>query len=67
MRYDLERWEQCGRGLHEDSRIIQSAVELSAFDEGFLLGYELGLESSPAPRPTAVKMTLTIGTPKEKP
>lgn len=63
MRYDLARWQHHGRGLSEESRIIESFVELCAFDEGFLLGYELG-EQNAVPN-TPVRMTLTAGIPKE--
>ena len=65
MRYELERWKKHGRGLGEGSRIIQTAVELCAFDEGFLLGYELGQQNPTAVPNTPVRMTLTFGIPKE--
>ena len=65
MRYDLERWKKSGRGLSEESRIIQTAVELCAFDEGFLLGYELGQQNPTAVPNTPVRMILRFGITKE--
>jgi hypothetical protein len=45
MRTSLEHWQRTGCKPNDRSRIIQEQIELCEFDEGFLLGFELGSRS----------------------
>jgi hypothetical protein len=63
MRATAERWKKTQRVLCHDSRFIDGEIELCAFDQGFLLGYEFAKSSCP-PTTKAVKMILTPGPPR---
>lgn len=62
MKVSKERWNHTGHECRPDSRPIGEDVLLCVFDEGFLLGFEAGVNSVTPDK--AVKMTLTPSKPR---
>lgn len=65
-RIPIARWEKTGVKCRDETRLLGDEYLLCAFDEGFLYGYEFGIEQSEPTSGPAVRMILTPLPAKDK-